>query len=98
MNPTRNFDHSATARSARPDHAKRETSELCRERAADDLLQSVAMITANQRARLEASAASWTVRANMLQRVEDGIARKSALVAAAKSPIGDEASDEPTRL
>lgn len=85
MDPTRNFDEAVTARSARPDHAKRETSELCRERAADNLSESGAIMTANQRIRLEASAASWTVRANMLQRVENGIARKAADSAAAKA-------------
>lgn len=95
MNPTRNFDLAATApNSARADPAKRETSELCRERAADDLEQSGAEITANQKIRLEASAASWTARAKMLKRVEDGVARRSAEAAEAKAAMGGEALQE----
>jgi hypothetical protein len=47
---------------------------MCRERAAADLLASVAAMTAHQRERMEISAASWTARAAMLQRVEDGTA------------------------
>ena len=96
MNPNRNLDLAVAAPNpGRADRAKRETSELCRERAADDLLQSVAMITANQKLRLEASAASWTARAKMLQRVEEGVERRTA---EAKAAIGDEAVREPTRL
>ena len=51
--------------------AKRDTAELCRERAAADLLASTAMINAHQRARMETSAAVWTQRAEMLQRFEE---------------------------
>jgi hypothetical protein len=49
---------------------KRDTSEACRERASADLLKSVAMLTANQRLILERSAASWSLRADLLDRVE----------------------------
>lgn len=100
MTVTRNFDCALTAPTrAQADHAKRETSALCRERAAADLLQSAAMITANQKLRLEASAASWTVRANLLQRVEDGIARRGADSAeGTAAPVGDGQSGEATRL
>ena len=52
--------------------AKRDTPEKCRERATEDLLKSVAMLTANQRAILERSAASWTERAHLLDRVASG--------------------------
>ena len=41
---------------------KRETAEMCRERAAADLLASVATMTAHQRQRMETSAATWTAR------------------------------------
>ena len=49
---------------------KRDTSEACRERASADLLMSVTMLTANQRLILERSAASWSLRADLLDRVE----------------------------
>lgn len=101
MTITRNFDCALTAPTkARADHAKRETSALCRERAAADLLQSAAMITVNQKLRLEASAASWTVRAKLLQRVEDGIASRAAADSAegTAAPVGDGQSGEATRL
>jgi hypothetical protein len=52
--------------------AKRDTPEKCRERATEDLLKSVAMLTANQRIILERSAASWTERAHLLDRVAAG--------------------------
>lgn len=76
--------------------AKRDTAELCRERAAADLLASTAMINAHQRARMETSAAVWTQRAEMLQRFEDSVASRAA-GAAAMRPIGDEPVTEPTR-
>lgn len=63
----------------------RETASGCRERAEADLLACTAMITANQKQRLETSAASWMLRANMLQRVEDGSARRAREDADAKS-------------
>lgn len=50
--------------------APHDTSSGCRERSAADLLESVTMTTANGRLRLESSAASWTVRADMLHRLE----------------------------
>ena len=90
---TRHLDIDLPAASSRSAQMKRDTSLLCRERAAADLLKSAAMINANQRTRLETSAASWTLRANVLQRVEDSFARK--LAEAAK---GDQPSAEPTRL
>jgi hypothetical protein len=49
--------------------AKRDTPDKCRERANQDLLKSVTMLTANQRMILERSAASWTERAHLLDRV-----------------------------
>ena len=80
MNFTRSLDSPAAAstRSARKMPAKRETSVVCRERAAADLLASAAMINANQRLRLERSAECWTLRADMLQRVEENFARRTA--------------------
>jgi hypothetical protein len=74
--------------------SRRDTAEACRERAAADLLESVTMITANQRLRLESSAASWTVRADMLERIEDSFARRAAVVVAEPGLDGDEAAPE----
>ena len=72
------FDIASPAASPRPAGAKRQTSALCRERAAADLLASATMINANQRLRLETSAASWIARADTLQWVEESHARRTA--------------------
>jgi hypothetical protein len=56
------------------------------------------MINANQRLRMETSAAMWAERAETLQRVEDGLARRTAETAAKRTPIGDAPSAEPVRL
>jgi hypothetical protein len=58
--------------------SKRDTASACRERASADLLRSLSMLTANERMILERSAASWTERAQLLDRVE-GNARKGEL-------------------
>lgn len=54
----------------------------CRGRAEADLLASVAKSTANERRRLETSAACWTARAAMLQRLDDNHDARKAKVAA----------------
>jgi hypothetical protein len=56
------------------------------------------MLNANQRLRMETSAAMWAERAETLQRVEDGLARRTAETAAKRTPIGDAPSAEPVRL
>lgn len=61
------FEARASAKA--PKH--RDTSGTCRERASADLLKSASMITANERLTLERSAASWEVRAELLDRVEE---------------------------
>jgi hypothetical protein len=61
------FETRASTRA--PKH--RDTSTTCRDRAAEDLLKSAAMITANERLTLERSAASWELRAQLLLRVEE---------------------------
>jgi hypothetical protein len=78
--------------------SKRESAAVCRERSANDLLASVSMLNANQRLRMETSAATWAERAEILQRVEDGLARRTAETAAKRAPTGDEANAEPVRL
>lgn len=60
------FEARASARA--PKH--KDTSVTCRERASEDLLKSAAMITANERLSLERSAASWELRAQLLDRVK----------------------------
>lgn len=88
----------ANRRSVAQIHAKRETAAVCRERSANDLLASVSMLNANQRLRMETSAAMWAERAEMLQRVEDGLAKRTAATAAKRKPVGDETNAEPARL
>jgi len=68
----------ASLRSTRKGPGKRETSESCRQRAEADLLASAAMANANQRLRMQKSAQSWAWRAEMLQRVEDGLAQRAS--------------------
>ena len=57
----------------RPNKKGRDTAEGCRDRANADMLQALSMTTANGREALERSAASWTTRAMMLDRLEDGM-------------------------
>ena len=59
----------ARASAKTPKH--RDTAGSCRDRATADLLKSVTMITANERLTLERSAASWALRAELLDRVEE---------------------------
>jgi len=80
------FDINLPAASARHVSVKRETALACRERAEADLLASAAMINANQRTRLETSAASWSARASVLERVEKGIATKAVRAAMGDPP------------
>ena len=58
----------ATRPTARTIKAPRDTIAGCRTRAEADLLASVAMVVANERLRMERSAASWTARAELLER------------------------------
>lgn len=63
---------------ARSNKAPQDTAAGCRLRAEADLLASVSMLTANERIRLETSAASWGARATLLQdRDELADARKA---------------------
>src|SRR3954468_23954270 len=49
---------------------RRDTAGGCRDRATADLLEAVTMATAHRRRMLERSAACWTKRAELLQRME----------------------------
>src|SRR5687768_10201779 len=55
------------------DKDARETAAGCRERATADLTRALVMDTVNGRQVFEKSAANWTKRADMLQRIETGI-------------------------
>jgi hypothetical protein len=61
-----------------------DTIDGCRSRAEADLLASVAMLTANERLRMETSAASWSARAAMLQRLDDSHEARKAQIARAE--------------
>lgn len=71
-------------RSAVSGRTKRESSRICRERSASDLMASVSMLNDNQRMRMETSAAMWAERAEILQRVEDILAERTAETAAVR--------------
>ena len=75
------FETRASARA--PKH--RDTSRTCRDRAAEDLLKSAAMITANERLTLQRSAASWELRAQLLVRVEEAERARSQAASQALS-------------
>jgi hypothetical protein len=70
---------------ARSSKQPQDTIAGCRSRAEADLLASVAVSTANERIRLETSAASWNARAAMLQRLDDSHAARMVKVARAGS-------------
>ena len=77
--PRRRAAKSAAAASAvRANRDQRDTAEGCRELAAADLLKAAPMLIANERARMEASAASWTARAELLARLEASFAARQA--------------------
>jgi hypothetical protein len=63
---------------ARSNKAPQDTAAGCRLRAQADLLASVSMLTANERIRLETSAASWGARAALLQDRDDFVAARKA--------------------
>lgn len=86
LSPEHRWIHDGATANPAPQHRtkdSRDTAEGCRDRAAADLLQAVSMNTANGRKVLETSAASWTQRAELLQRIETGIEARI------KSPIPD---------
>jgi hypothetical protein len=74
--------HVVPAVPTRPDRrgmkARGDTVAGCRTRAEADLLASASMVLANQRLRLENSAAHWIARADLLQGVEDAFVAAKA--------------------
>jgi hypothetical protein len=69
----------------------RDTAQGCRDRATADLLQAITMNTANGRQVLEKSAASWAVRAELLQRIEVGIEARRAPVKLTALEVAEDA-------
>jgi len=77
----------------------RDTAEGCRDRASADLAQAGTMNTANGRQVLEKSAASWTTRAELLQRIESGIeARRTTVDPEAVRLTSDEIAEDAAEL
>jgi len=70
---------------ARTIKAPQDTVVGCRLRAEADLLASSAILTANQRIRLETSAAAWNDRAALLQEGSEDVAARKAKVQAGRS-------------
>lgn len=56
-----------------------DTVHGCRDRATADLLLSVSVLTANERLQLERSAQAWTLRADMLNRLNKSFEKRAAL-------------------
>ena len=59
-----------------------DTAAGCREMADADLARASLMDTANGRRRLESSASSWTSRAELIERLEDGFEERGAIARA----------------
>ena len=79
----------AAAATFRPlDGDQRDTAAGCRDRASADLLEAAKMATVNARAKMESSAANWTLRAELLDRLEASFdARKVAAAARDEEPL-----------
>jgi hypothetical protein len=56
-----------------------DTVQGCRDRAAADLLEAVTMVGTNQRLSLERSSQSWTLRADLLDRLEKSFEKRRTL-------------------
>ncbi|MEO6359518.1 MAG: hypothetical protein ABIO43_02955 [Sphingomicrobium sp.] len=69
----------------------RDTAAGCRDRASKDLIEAITMNTANGRQVLEKSAASWTKRAELLQRIESGIEARTSQPELTASEIDEDA-------
>lgn len=66
---------------SRKTRATKNSFQACRDKGSADLLNSVAMLAANERLTLERSAATWSVRAEVL----DGLARSAPRLAPGRS-------------
>ena len=68
---------------------RKDTAGACRDRATADLLRSVVMATSNERLTLERSAQAWTLRAELLERVERSFEKRRALEEASRQYEAD---------
>ena len=71
---------------------RRDTAEGCRDRATADLREAVTMATAHSRQMLERSAASWTARADLLERIEAGVETEFNACELTASEIAEDAA------
>lgn len=71
---------------------RRDTAEGCHDRARDDLLRSVTMVSVNARKMLENSAASWAIRAELLKRFESSISANGDLPVLTATEIAEDAA------
>jgi hypothetical protein len=72
-------DAARPARKPRSLRRPQDTVAGCRDRAAADLLAAATMTTRNGQLRMEASSASWTERANLIQTMDDSFAARLKL-------------------
>ncbi len=71
---------------------RRDTAEGCRDRATAFLLESVTMVSGHNRRTLEKTAAAWTTRAELLQRLEERVEIRLAAVELTAAEIADGAN------
>ena len=79
VSPQSRVKSAAVPASARTLKLPENTVQGCRDRATADLLEAVTVVTANQRRRLASSAESWTVRANLLDRLNKSFEKRAAI-------------------
>ena len=80
--PPQPRDRSYIRKGARQPH---DTPAGCRDQARDSAVQAEASANPNVRAKFAQSAATWTARADMLQRLDDSHGARLALAAAAQA-------------
>jgi len=78
MNRSSSLDISTPSAPAKRGLTK-DTPRACRERASANLLESVAMVTANERLALERSAEKWSLRADLLERIDKSFEKRRVL-------------------
>ena len=82
--------------SGRPQKSAEDTAAGCRAFAEADTVRASLMDTENGRLRLEASAESWTKRAQLMQRMDDSFEARQAIAKAewdAEEPAADRRND-----
>ena len=77
--PEQPATRAAAAKKRRTYKLPQDTIQGCRDRAAADLLEAATIIGTNQRLLLERSSESWTLRANLLDRLEKSFEKRRVL-------------------